>query len=213
MTAGEVATVFVIDDDEAVRHSLLFLLEVEGMTAHGFAGVDAFLAAPLTLTAGCIVTDLQMPGLNGADLLRVLPERGVGLPVIVITGHGDVVAAGRAMAAGAFDFIEKPFQDSTILGAVRAALARDRPDPERAARAGATAARIAGLAGPERRALDLLLQGADLTALATSLGIAQDETELMRARILQRLGARRLPDLVRLVTEVRRYADGTDGSR
>jgi len=121
-------TVYVVDDDDGVRDSLLFLLEVDGLPAQGFAGVEAFLAALPLGAAGCIVTDLRMPGLDGTDLLGLLPARGIFLPVIVITGHANAAAALRALAAGAFHFIEKPFQDVDILSAVRAALAVGQPD-------------------------------------------------------------------------------------
>ena len=120
---------------------------------------DAFLAAAPKHATGCIVTDLRMHGLDGADLLRALPEFDIRLPAIVITGHGDAPAAARAMAAGAFDFIEKPFMDFAILDAVRAALAIGKPDPARIARAREAGDRIARLTDRERSVLGALVQG------------------------------------------------------
>jgi two-component system response regulator FixJ len=131
-------TVYVVDDDDAVRDSLLFLLDVSGLPAQGFAGVAAFLAALPKGAAGCIVTDLRMPGLDGTDLLGLLPARGIFLPVIVMTGHANAEGAARALAAGAFHFIEKPFNDVALFDAVRAALAVGQPDrvPSYAQRSG-----------------------------------------------------------------------------
>jgi len=206
VTHGEPATVYVIDDDDAVRDSLLLLLDVEGFRGQGFAGVDAFLAVTPTPSSGCIVSDLRMPGMDGGDLLRLLPERGIRLPVIVITGQGDAPAAAHALAAGAFDFIEKPFQDTAILGAIRAALTNGKPDPDRAVRARATRRHIAHFPERERMILDRLVLGDTTQGLAALHGIAVADVELMRARIMQRMGAASMPDLLRLVMEARRYA-------
>ncbi len=213
MTSDESIPVYVIDDDDAVRESLLFLLDVEGLRGKGFASADAFLAADPMPTTGCIVTDLRMPGLDGADLLRLLPERGVRLPVIVITGQGDAPAAARALAAGAFDFIEKPFQDTAILAAIRAALRNEEPDPARAARARATGRLIAHLPEQERTMLERLVGGDTNHGLAAAHGMAIADVELLRARIMQRMGAASLPDLLRLVIEARRYAAESGCSR
>jgi two-component system response regulator FixJ len=191
-------TVYVIDDDRAVRDSLLFLLDVEGLKARGFASVAAFLAAVPERATGCVVSDMRMPGLDGSDLLRMLPLHRAGLPVIVITGHGDVTAAVRAMEAGAFDFIEKPFQDSAILEAVRAAL----PGADNAARerrAKAICDRVAGLSEAEYRLLKHLLRGDSNGAVASALQVALADVDLMRARIMRRLGAQSLAELVRNV--------------
>jgi two-component system response regulator FixJ len=206
MTTGTVAGVYVIDDDDAVRESLLFLLDVEGFRAHGFASADDFLDTAPMPTSGCIVTDLRMPGLDGPTLLRLLPERGVGLPAIVITGHGDAAAAARALAAGAFDFLEKPFQDTAILGAIRAALANGQPDPARVERARATGRRIAHLPERERTMLDWLIRGEASQGALAMERIAGGDVELLRARIMLRMGAASLSDLVRLVTEAHRYS-------
>ena len=146
------ATVYVIDDDDAVRDSLLFLLEVDGLVGQGFANAEAFLRAP-TVAGGCIVSDVRMPGMEGTDLLRLLPLRGVHLPVILITGHGDLAEAARALAAGAFDVIEKPFQDAAILGAVRAALSRNKADTA-SDRASALRDRERQLVEPRRRIVE-----------------------------------------------------------
>ncbi len=206
MTTDESATVYVIDDDDAVRGSLLFLLDVEGFRGQGFARVDDFFAQVPPPSSGCIVTDLRMPVLDGSDLLRSLPDRGIRLPVIVITGHGDAQAAAQALAAGAFDFIEKPFQDTAILGAIRAALTNGEPDPARAARARAARHHIAHFPERERMMLDRLVCGETNQGLAAVDGIAVADVELLRARIMRRMGAASLLDLLRLVIDARRYA-------
>jgi two-component system response regulator FixJ len=203
--------VYVIDDDDAVRDSLLFLLDVDGLRGRGFASAEAFLAAPKA-ASGCIVTDLRMPGMEGTDLLRLLPWQGVHLPVILITGHGDLAAAARAVAAGAFDVIEKPFQDNAILGAVRAALSLGKPDTARDARASETAARIGRLAEQERRVLCSLVQGDANAQVAAAHGLALGDVALLRARIMRSVGAATPSELVRLVTEARRYAARAGGS-
>lgn len=199
----EAATVYVIDDDDAVRHSLLFLLDVHGLRGQGFDSAGSFLASPPRTTSGCIVTDMRMPRMDGAELMRLLPAHGVNLPVIVITGHGDAGAAAKVMAAGVFDFIEKPFQDAAILDAVRAALTIGKPDPARDARAQMTIERIALLPERERRLLDRLMRG-ETDPDPSDASASRAENELLRARIMRRLGATTVPHLMRLVTEARR---------
>jgi two-component system response regulator FixJ len=205
VTPAEAATVYVVDDDEAVRDSLLFLLQVDGLPVRGFAGAAEFLAALPQLTAGCVVTDLRMPGLDGAELLRQLSERAPHLPVIVMTGHGDVAAAARVAAAGAFDFIEKPFQDTAILQAVRAALESGPADSSRAERAKKIGETIAHLPARERGVLEWLMQGEGSRAVIASYGVALSDIDLLRARLMLRMGAESVPDLVRLVMEARRF--------
>ena len=117
-------TIHVIDDDEAARHSLEFLIDCAGLKVRGHPSADAFLAASPALDHACIVTDVRMPGMNGIELVAELARRGCPAPVIVITGHADVPMAIQAMKAGVSDFIEKPFSDDAILDAIRSALAR-----------------------------------------------------------------------------------------
>jgi two-component system response regulator FixJ len=212
VTQGETAPVYVVEDDEAVRRSLLFLLDVEGLPAQGFASAAAFLSAVPKPSAGCVITDLRMEGLDGADLVRALPEHGIHLPVIVITGHGDAPAAARALAVGAFDFIEKPFLASSILEAVRAALSSATPDAARLERARHTGSRIALLTEGERTVLDLAMQGMTDGTIAVVLSLPHAEIERLRAGIMVRLGAASLLALARLVRDARRYADRDNGS-
>ena len=124
---AEEAVVHVIDDDEAVRHSLAFLFECAGLPVRTYASALAFLAVAPSFRAGCVVTDVRMPNMDGLALQQRLLELGIRLPVVVITGHGDVPIMVEALKAGAADFIEKPFDDNAVLGAVRTVLAA-RPD-------------------------------------------------------------------------------------
>jgi two-component system response regulator FixJ len=185
--------VYVIDDDDGVRDSLLFLFGVDDLPALGFSSAEAFLAALPERPVGCIVTDMQMPGEQGANLLRILPQRAVLMPVIVMTGQGDVATALNVLKAGAFDFIEKPFQDTTILNAVRAALTAGHRD-------------IARFSGRDRAVLDGLVDGESNSTIAARTELPVAEVELVRAAILQRLQASGLPDLIRLVVAGRRLA-------
>src|SRR5215471_7890685 len=123
--------VHVIDDDEAVRQSIEFLLRTSGVTARTYDSASAFLDVLPTVESGCIITDVRMPGISGIELLRRLGEMRIRIPVIVITGHGDVPLAVEAMKNGAIDFLEKPFEDELLLGAVRSALNRAQENAAR----------------------------------------------------------------------------------
>src|SRR5262252_11081908 len=146
--------VHVIDDDEAVRQSIEFLLGTSGITARTYDSASAFLNALPTIGSGCIITDVRMPGISGIDLLRRLGEMQIKMPVIVITGHGDVPLAVEAMKVGAIDFIEKPFDDELLLGSVRAALNRSRKTASREAERTEVQARLAVLTNRERDVLN-----------------------------------------------------------
>jgi two-component system response regulator FixJ len=198
--------VYVIDDDDGVRDSLLFLFGVDDLPALGFSSAEAFLAALPERPVGCIVTDMQMPGEQGANLLRILPQRAVLMPVIVMTGQGDVATALNVLKAGAFDFIEKPFQDTTILNAVRAALTAGHRDIAQDARARVARDAIARFSGRDRAVLDGLVDGESNSTIAARTELPVAEVELVRAAILQRLQASGLPDLIRLVVAGRRLA-------
>src|SRR5579885_654070 len=131
--SADLVVVHVVDDDEAVRQSLSFLLRSANIKAETYDSATAFLAALPAIKSGCVVTDVRMPGMSGIELLHHLQERKAGLPVIVITGHGDVPLAVEAMKAGAVDFLEKPFDDDVLLASVRSALSAQATDQERQA--------------------------------------------------------------------------------
>jgi len=190
--------VHVIDDDDAVRESLAFLLRTARLEVRTYeSGLD-FLRALPGLAGGCVVTDVRMPELSGIDLLRQVRERRSALPVIVITGHGDVKLAVEAMKEGAVDFLEKPFSDDQLLGAVRAALSRHEKDARREAETAAMLARLATLSGREREVLQGLVAGQANKAIAFDLGISPRTVEIYRANVMTKMQVSSLSELVRI---------------
>jgi len=194
-------TVFVVDDDAAVRDSLAFLLEAAGFAVRTFDSAEAFLDALRPDWAGCLLTDVRMPGLSGVELQETLARRGVELPVIVMTGHGDVPLAVRAMKAGAVDFLEKPFDDAQLIERLRQCRAEDAARrARRAARAHRREA-LERLTPRERQVLACLVAGKPNKIIAAELGISPRTVEVHRARVLEKLEARSLPELVRIALE------------
>ncbi|HSI39736.1 MAG TPA: response regulator FixJ [Xanthobacteraceae bacterium] len=191
-------TVHVIDDDEAARDSLAFLLEAAGLTACTHASAAAFLARLPDPQAGCVVTDIRMPETTGLDLLRQLRENRVGLPVIVVTGHADVPLAVEAMKNGALDFLEKPYDDVAMLAAVRSALDRHDVERRRAREREAARARHDSLSGRERDVLQGLVAGHANKRIAFDLGISPRTVEIYRAHLMTKMDAASLSDLVRM---------------
>jgi two-component system response regulator FixJ len=190
--------VHVIDDDEAVRESLAFLIDSAGMTNRTYESAEMFLASMPTATSGCIVTDVRMPGMSGIELLRHLKDAGNSLPLIVITGHGDVPLAVEAMRLGAFDFIEKPFGDEVLLGSIRMALARRAGGGQLEAEKAAAAERINALSARERDVLNGLVAGKPNKTIAFDLGISPRTVEVYRANLMTKTQASSLSELVRM---------------
>ncbi|MBV8594000.1 MAG: response regulator [Caulobacteraceae bacterium] len=194
--AGE-ARVHVIDDDESVRDSLAFLFESADLAVRTYDSASSFLEALGAVGPSCVVTDVRMPGMSGIDLLRGLKARGAGLPVIVITGHGDVPLAVEAMRDGAFDFLEKPFVDEQLLGSVRRALAQaagGAGDGDRQA----ARARLSRLSGRERQVLTRLVAGQLNKTIAHELDISIRTVEVYRAKVMDKMEAASFADLVRM---------------
>ena len=191
--------VHVIDDDAAVRQSLAFLLKTAGFAVRVHDSATAFLEVLPAAQAGCIVTDVRMPELDGLELQRRLQARKVSLPVIVITGHGDIALAVEAMKAGAVDFIEKPFDDEVLLGAIRSALARRARDIGEEARLAAIRGRLERLSAREREVLDRLVAGKPNKIIAHELGISPRTVEVYRAKVMTKMRADSLSELVRMV--------------
>jgi two-component system, LuxR family, response regulator FixJ len=192
------AHVYIVDDDEAVRHSLAVLLAAQPYAVSSFKSAQEFLAAAASLPAGCLITDMRMPGMTGLELQRRLNAQALHFPTIVITGHGDVPLAVRAMKEGAVDFIEKPYAFEAILGGIEAALARlAEPQPGDPA-ATEAAARLALLTPREREVLEGLLAGLPNKSIAYDLAISPRTVEVHRARVMQKLQARSLSEVVRL---------------
>ena len=190
--------VYVVDDDEAVRDSLSALLDANGYTSRGFSSAQEFLAAAPTLRPGCVIADIRMPGMDGLEMQQRLIERALSFPLIVITGHGDVPLAVRAMKAGALDFIEKPFAAETILDSAKSALARIAEPRQQNALAGVAMARLEALSPREREVLEGLLAGLPNKSIAYDLGISPRTVEIHRARVMDKMGARSLSELVRM---------------
>jgi len=195
--------VYVIDDDEGARHSLEFLLDCAGIRVRSFPSADVFLDASPPLAGACVVTDVRMPGRSGIELVEEMKRRGAGAPVIVITGHADVPLAIQAMRAGVADFIEKPFDDAVMLGAIRKALAEQAGGEAAEAERGIVRERIALLSPREREVMEGLVAGEANKAIAFDLGISARTVEVYRANVMMKMQAKTLSDLVRMVTLAR----------
>ena len=190
--------VYVVDDDEAVRESLAALLDAKGYMVRTFGLARDFLAAAPSLRPGCLVADIRMPEMDGLELQRHLTERNFNFPLIVITGHGDVPLAVRAMKAGAVDFIEKPFALDAILGSLEAALGRLAETGAEDPLAVTAGARLALLSPREREVLQGLLAGLPNKSIAYDLAISPRTVEIHRARVMDKMGARSLSELIRM---------------
>lgn len=190
--------IYVIDDDEAVRQSLEFLLKTAGITVRGFESAKAFMEILPEIEQGCIVTDVRMPEITGIDLLRHVKERKPDLPVIMITGHGDISLAVEAMKIGAVDFLEKPFEDDQLIAAVRSALNRDADVSKRKAELGDIQDKLAALSNREQQVLDGLVAGNANKTIAFDLGISPRTVEIYRANLMTKMAANSLSDLVRM---------------
>jgi FixJ family two-component response regulator len=197
-------TVFIVDDDAGVRDSLAMLLELKGFRTRTFAAAEAFLAEYRPEWPGCLVLDLRMPGMSGLELQADLARRGSALPVIIVTAHGDVATTRSALKGGAVDFIEKPIDDEALVAAIAAAFDRDARGRERAQAAAGAAERLARLTGREREVLALVAEGRHNREIAVALGISPRTVEVYKARMMEKLQVRRVPDLVRLVLEHQR---------
>ncbi|MER2527785.1 MAG: response regulator [Candidatus Competibacter denitrificans] len=193
------ATVFLIDDDQAVRDAIRLLLETSGFTVQAFASAIDFLNTAVIGQPGCLVLDVRMPGLSGLDLQKRLRAQGYRIPIIFITGHGDVPMAIRAMKAGAFDFIEKPFQGQTLLARIEEALAADGQERCRQTQRADAAARLALLSPREREVLERVADGQYNKVIAAELNISLSTVEIHRKRVMEKLQAESLTDLIRLL--------------
>jgi FixJ family two-component response regulator len=191
----KVRTVFVVDDDEAVRDALAMLFRTAGLAVECFDSAAAFLKCSTLPRPCCLVLDIRMPGLTGLQLQDVLAERGLRLPILFITGHGDVPMAVRAMRKGAFDFLEKPFDDPQLLVQVLDAL--EHPAASGRATPRSTRERLEELSEREREVLDCVLEAKPSRQIAVDLLISVKTVEFHRARIMQKLGVRSVAELFR----------------
>ena len=196
--SGEI-TVFVVDDDRAVRESLALLVQSVGLEVETFAGDGEFLDAYGPERRGCLITDIRMPGMSGLELQERLTADGYRIPVIVLTGFGDVPAAVRALKGGAVDFVEKPFNPQALLDLVQQAIVKDTELREQAAREADVAERMALLTPREQEVMALVVAGKANKVVAIDLSISERTVELHRGRIMKKMQARSLAELMRIV--------------
>lgn len=194
--------VFIVDDEADVRDALKLLLASAGYDAEAHASADEFLAAYQPGRPGCLVLDVRMPGMDGITAQQVLPEHGIDLPIVFISGHGDIPMAVRAVQEGALDFLEKPFSDDALLDCVQRALEQDREQRAQADERAAVEACLATLTPREREVLDKLLEGKVNKIIARELDASTRTVEIHRARVLQKMEVDNAAQLVRRVVGV-----------
>lgn len=190
--------VFVVDDDQAMRSSLEWLIESVGMKVETYASAGVFLDNYYPGRAGCLLLDVRMPGMSGLELQSYLAREEIRIPVIIITGHGDVGMAVKAMKAGAVDFIEKPFHDDALLASIETALQYDKRQRELQAQRAEIAARLAELTPREHEVMAMVTEGASNKDIASALGVSAKTVEAHRARVMDKMRADSLADLVRM---------------
>lgn len=210
---SEPSTVFIVDDDEAVRDSLSWLMQSVGLKTEAFPSADAFLQGFGEDRPGCLLLDIRMPGMSGLELQSVLQERDFRLPLVVISGHADVPMAVRALKAGAFDFIEKPFNDQLLLDTVQRAIEQDRERRESQAQLNEWRARLDTLTPREHEVLELVVVGASNKQIGSELGVSLKTVEAHRARVMDKLQADSLSQLVRMTLLVKQGRDTRDKIR
>lgn len=204
MKNNEAAIIHIVDDDEAFRDSLLWLLESHDYRVVGHDSAEAFLEGFGSDGTGCLVLDIRMPGMSGLELFEELCARGSDWPVIFITGHGDVPMAVQAVKRGAHDFLEKPFNQQSLLDAVESALAASRSRRASEAARVAIEDRLASLTSREREVLDKVIEGKMNKVIADELGISIKTVEAHRGKMMDKMGARSIADLVQSVVACRR---------
>jgi two-component system, LuxR family, response regulator FixJ len=190
--------IYVVDDDEAIRRSLSFMLKTSGYAVRLFDGGTAFLKEAADLPPGCVLLDVRMPDIDGLEVQRELRARGIMLPVVIMTGHGDIDMAVAAMKAGAGDFIEKPFEKAALLGCVESARRLSAADRGANARAEDARARLNILTDRERDVLDGLVEGLPNKTIAYDLGISPRTVEIHRANLMQKLEVKSLAEALRI---------------
>jgi RNA polymerase sigma factor (sigma-70 family) len=204
------ATVFLIDDDASVRDSLSLLLSLKGMRTQSFEAAEAFLETYRSEWYGCVLTDLQMPKMSGLDLQQALHDRGISLPVVVLTAHGDVRTTRLAMKRGAFDFLEKPIDHEILLDVLKNAIREDTRRHDAHRTEDVARSRLERLTPREREVLDLLVEGLSQRDIAARLEISPRTVEVYKARMMEKLQCRSLAELVR--TAIARAGGGISGA-
>jgi two-component system, LuxR family, response regulator FixJ len=196
-------TVFIVDDDDGVRSSIRLLLKSIGLAATPMASAQEFLAAFDPAQPGCLVLDIRMPAMSGMELQQQLNLRGATIPVIFITGHGDVPMAVEAMQLGAFDFLQKPFRDQELIDRVQKALARDRDTRAALQKHDQIRQKLQSLTPRETEVLELMIKGKQNKVMAGELGLSQRTVEIHRAHVMEKMGASSVAQLVRMVIDSR----------
>lgn len=194
----ETRTIYLVDDEEAIRRSTGFLLKRAGFEVHSYASGTEFLGKVGTTSVGCVLMDIRMPGMDGLETLEAMRARGIGYPVIVLTGHGDVELAVRAMKIGAIDFLEKPFEKAVLLRAIEEAFRRIEDADRLRLDAAEAETRLAALTPRERDVLEGLVQGYPNKTIAYDLNISPRTVEVHRANLMTKLGVRSLSEALRL---------------
>lgn len=199
----EEPTVYVVDDESSVRSSLQWLLESIRLKVETFDSAESFLAKILSDRPGCLVLDVRMPGLSGPELMDKLNEKHFSMPIIFLSAHGDVPLAVRTMKGGAFDFLQKPYNNQQFLERVRNALELDAKNRSHRKQQGDTATRIDGLSGREREILDLVVEGQSNKVIGRALGISYKTVEAHRARLMRKMGVSSFAELMQVVLAFR----------
>jgi two-component system, LuxR family, response regulator FixJ len=196
--AAHAATVYVVDDDDGMRRALSLLLSTVGYKTAAFATPRDFLDKFTPDAAGCLVLDIRMPGMSGLELQQYLNRMGSMLPVIFITGHGDVPMAVQAMKEGAFEFVQKPFRDQDLLDRINHALQQDKENRGALALRSDVMRRFEALTAREKQVMDLVVDGAANKVIAIDLGLSERTVEIHRAKVMEKMGARSVAHLVKL---------------
>lgn len=200
---SEVGPVCIVDDDSAVRDALQILLRLSGYRVEVYESALAFLERADLGKAACLVADIRMPDMDGLELQQTLTRRGIDLPVVIMTGHGDVPLAVKAMKAGAIDFLEKPFEEAGLLSSIKVALARRAAGTAKDEERDRIKARLVELTPREKEVLDQLVEGHQNKMIAHNLDISPRTVEVYRGRVMEKMQARSIAELVRLALSVR----------
>ena len=201
--SGPEQTVYIVDDDDAVRDALALLMDSVGLQSTSYASARQFLDSYTPELTGCLVLDIRMPGMNGLDLQTRLNEIHSLLPIIFITGHGDIPMAVQAMQQGAADFLQKPFRDQDLLDRIAQAMDLDRRNRKTLEEEHLIAARIASLTQREQQVMELVVEGRANKVMAADLGVSQRTVEIHRAHMMEKMQANSVAHLVRLVMRAR----------
>jgi RNA polymerase sigma factor (sigma-70 family) len=199
--------VFVVDDDPSVRSSLKFLLSTVGLRVESFVSADTFLQKNPPDAPSCLVLDVRLPGLSGLDFQHELAARNIRIPIVFVTGHGDIPMSVRAMKAGAVEFLTKPFRDQDLLDAIRIALERDRARREQEKEATELQQRFGSLTPREREVIFMVVSGMLNKQIAGQLGTAENTVKVQRSRAIEKLNAQSLADLVRMIEKLKGPAE------